>query len=263
MKISPMNSRDGSSSWLQTIETCQPAPLPPLKILMFRILRFFQLGALAVAMGAVMGSRAAEQKDTPDTALFVKLVDAARLGDVGGVNRALDEGADINRVDGWPTPRPGTPKPVQRTALFHAMQAGRPETAAVLIERGVNLVAAMDGQTPLGWAGTFGDKDSLLRIWARLTEAERAELLRKNESWEGGLEYGQLDAVKELERLGFSLRGTDGGTRALSLAVASGRLECVDHVLALNLPSLDRPWNGVTALARAAGQGDVAIMQRL
>ena len=214
-------------------------------------------------MGAVTEARAAEQKDTPETALFVKLVDAARLGDVAGVNRALDEGADINRVDGWPTPRPGTPKPVQRTALFHAMQAGRPETAAVLIERGVNLVAVMDGQTPLAWAGTFGDKDSLLKIWARLTEAERAELLRKNESWAGGLEHGQLDAVKELERLGFSLRGTDGGTRALSLAVASGRLECVDYVLALNLPSLDRQWNGVTALVRAAGQGDVAIMQRL
>ena len=230
---------------------------------MFRILRFFQLGAWVVGLGMVAGTSAAEQKDTPDTVLFVKLVDAARLGDVAGVNRALDEGADINRMDGWPKPRPRTPKPVQRTALFHAMQAGRPETAAVLIERGVNLVAVMDGQTPLAWAGTFGDKESLLRIWAKLTEAERAELLKKNESWAGALEYGQLDAVKELERLGFSLRGTDGGTRALSLAVASGRLECVDHVLALNLPSLDRQWAGVTALARATGQGDVAIMQRL
>lgn len=262
LKISPMNSRDGSSSLLQTIATGQPA-LMTTENLMFRIPRFFQLGALAVVMGLVVGASAAERKDTPDTALFVKLVDAARLGDVTGVNRALNEGADINRVDGWPTPRPGTPKPVQRTALFHAMQAGRPETSAVLIERGVDVVTVMDGQTPLGWAGTFGDMDSLLGIWAKLREAERAELLRKNESWEGALEYGQIDAVKELERLGFSLRGADGGTRALNLAVASGRLECVDHVLALNLKSLDGHWNGVTALARAAGQGDVAIMQRL
>lgn len=228
---------------------------------MFRPLRFFQLGALAWVLGMV--ATAAERKDTPETALFVRLVDAARLGDVSGVNRALDEGADINRVDGWPTPRPGTPKPVQRTALFHAMQAGQPETAAVLIARGVDVVAVMDGKTPLAWAATFGDRASLMKIWEKLTEAERAEFLRKNESWEGALEYGQLDAVKELERLGFSLRGADGGTRALSLAVASGRLECVDHVLALDPPSLDRPWNGATALARAAGQGDVAIMQRL
>ncbi len=187
---------------------------------------------------------------------FITLVEAARMGDLTLVERSLAEGTDINQLGG--TVEYGFRYPV----LFHALHARQWAVAKLLIDRGADVVAPVEGRVPFSWAANFGSGEVALQIWSKLTSAERHRILDNNDSWVGALVSGHLDTVDQLRKLGFSLPGKDDGATALHAAVASGRVEVLEYVLALNISPNGRQ-GGVTALARAAGQGNTEMMERL
>src|SRR5688572_405044 len=78
---------------------------------------------LALTMGA---------QTVDKTALNEELWNAARVGDVAAVRRALDKGADVNAGNRY-----------QATALFFAADRGHVEVITLLLDRGAN-VNAMD-----------------------------------------------------------------------------------------------------------------------
>lgn len=213
--------------------------------------------ALIVGVALLFARLDAQPRDVGglgDAGVFVALIESARVGDLDGIERSLQAGADINRLSGRPDFGFRCP------ALFHALHARQWPAALLLIQRGANVSEFIEKRSPFAWAAQFGGREVAKEIWGRLTEAERNNLLKENNSWVGALEAGHLDVVRDLQALGFVLVNARGGARALDAAVTSGRLDCVEFVLAQKPPTADLNRG---ALVRAAGFGYVEILERL
>ncbi len=211
------------------------------------------LGIGVLAMFSLLGGQP-DNEGNQDR--FITFIEAVRMGDLAVVESCLREGADINQLGG------NVERGHRYPALFHALHARQGAAAELLIERGADVITPIEKRAPFSWAADFGNVEIALRIWAKLPAGEQRRLLEENDSWVGALEFGYLDAVKELQTLGFSLEGKDGGATALHAAVASGRVDHVEYVLTLGISPNGRKA-GATALARAAGQNYLEIMERL
>jgi ankyrin repeat protein len=85
------------------------------------------------------------------TAFADPIHDAAKIGDLAGVQAELDKGADVNTKDNG-----------GRTPLYRAAAYGHKEIAELLIAKGADVNAKIeDGGTPLDIAG--GETADLLR----------------------------------------------------------------------------------------------------
>lgn len=186
----------------------------------------------------------------------ILFIEAVRRGDQPAVERALAGGVDIDQLTG------DDDRGHRYPAIFHAMHAAQWGMAQWLLEQGADVVTPVRERSLFAWAADFGNGEMASRIWARLPAAEQRRLLVANDSWVGALGFGHLEVVRQLERLGFAVQAKDGGAIALHAAVASGRIDCVEHVLALDVPP-DGRKQGVTALAWAASRGYIDILGRL
>lgn len=177
---------------------------------------------LFIACGLV---HAAEPMD--DHILFIE---AVRRGDQPAAERALAGGVDVDRLTG------DVDRGHRYPAIFHAMHSGQWGLAQRLLEQGADVVTPVRERSLFAWAADIGNGELALRIWARLPAEEQRRLLVENDSWVGALEFGHLEVVRQLERLGFLPAAKGGGMIALHAAVASGRADCVEHVLAQKAP---------------------------
>ena len=98
------------------------------------------------------------------TAFAGPIHDAAKDGDLAGVQAELDKGVDVNAKSDWEG----------RTPLFGAASRGHKEVAELLIAKGGDVNAKDDvGRTPLDYANTFNRTELRVR-------SETADLLRKH-----------------------------------------------------------------------------------
>lgn len=193
------------------------------------------------------------------------LHDAASKGDVDQLRRLVEQGADVNAVDGE-----------GRTALHKAAVDGRDEAVKFLLDHGVD-VNAKDGnaRTPLELMSETAGK-----LWESGQPIPRSyekvgELLIFRGATMGGKKltdtmmhryafgYGIEQAKEALEK-GANVNGRDEhGQTALHLAAFAGTIDRMELFLQYGADVNARDEHGRTPLHEAAGRGRVEAVKLL
>lgn len=181
----------------------------------------------------------------------VLLCAAGELGDIDGIQRMIDDGADINTSDYN-----------GRTALHIAAAAGHIETVRFLLKNGAQVYAVDRwGQTPLSDAVEAAQDEvaSLLKEHGALLNPRDVTLALCTAASEG-----DLIRMRRLVEHGADPSLGDYDQRTpLHLAAAEGHIDCVDFLLGCGAPihALDR-W-GHTPLDEALRNQHTAIVSLL
>ena len=137
------------------------------------------------------------------------LTDLAKAGDLAAVATALDNGADINELDGV-------------TALYIAVEAGNIDLAKLLIDRGadVNLPVKFK-RTPL-YAAAFGGFPDLVKLLLD-SGADPMQLAKSQTVLHVAADTGCFQCVVYLVEAGADVNAlTASGTPPLHFAVLNG-----------------------------------------
>jgi ankyrin repeat protein len=216
------------------------------------------------------------------TAFADPIHDAARDGDLAGVQAELGKGVDVNAKDGF-----------GRTPLYFAADRGRKQVAELLITEGADVnVNARNGFTPLHRAAYQGHKEiaellidngadvnakrnngsTPLHKAAENGQKEIAELLiAEGADMNANTDNGEtpLDiAIKYKRTETADLLRKHGGNkgeelRALLVAAGNGHLEVVKQSIADGIDVNTKDNNGTTPLHNAARRGHKEIAELL
>ncbi len=151
------------------------------------------------------------------------LIEATRIGDYLGVERHLNEGADVNCRD-----RDGL------TPLIWAAIQGHEEIVRLLVERGGDLEARNhNGDTALMWASLMGHKGVVELILDRGANADLGEPKSGVTALMAAAARGHADVAQVLVEKGAAIDAKDrNGNTALTHASIRGYGEVVDLLLA-------------------------------
>jgi len=198
------------------------------------------------------------------------LFEAARKGDVEGIKKALDAGADVNAQS-------GRTEDARATALQLAVLSGNEQAVKALLDvPGVDLTikgGGGEGRTALEWARALDQikNSGALNIVRMLEDAEEKPQQVRNERLFEAATKGDVKGIKEALDNGADINGKSGGDKnyygnALHKAIINGpHPEAVDALL--KVPGVDvngkEGVNGFTPLALAAHLGDVEMTKKL
>lgn len=151
------------------------------------------------------------------------LIQATRIGDYLGVERHLNQGADVNCRD-----RDGL------TPLIWAAIQGHEEIVRLLLERGGDLEARNhNGDTALMWASLMGHKDVVELILDHGANADVSEPKSGATALMAAAARGNADVAQVLVEKGASINARDrNGNTALTHASIRGYGEVVELLLA-------------------------------
>lgn len=205
-----------------------------------------KLGAMIVAAHFLAAMTCAQTVN-------VEWFEAARMGDTPYLQKQLAAGADIDQADFR-----------KRTALNHALAAGRSETARFLVERGANLARAGDFRMPLNWAVYAGETD-IFRMMLDKGANPRATVDTvfgpRSNVFDDAEQWGRLDMLKLLESRGYPL-DPEFYPGMIFWAARHGETGVMRYYLGKG-GNPNRPFRDNVALDAAAFYGDLPAMEAL
>jgi len=192
------------------------------------------------------------------TAFADPIHDAAKSGDLAGVQAELDKGADVDTKDDMGI-----------TPLHEAVQRGRKEIAELLITNGADVNAKNEyGTTPLHHAAREGHN-----VIAELLIAEGADVNAKNDGGFTPVDDANIGifwfspegkaAKKETVALLRKHGGISGAADSIHVAAAVGNIEAVKQHLAAGANVNAKDDDGWTPLLYAAAEGRKEVAELL
>ena len=177
---------------------------------------------------------------------------AVRLGWSRLAQRLMDGGVDLDARDSH-----------GMSALHLAAALGREAALRALVAHGASPdVRAADGQTPLGVALSAGRRD--LADWLDWRGWPLPRRALRPDDLPAAAIVGDLDAVRRLLELGFSVDTPDAqGCSALLRAAGGGHLAVVDLLLSRGADPQHAAHTGATPLSAAVSMRQGAIVERL
>ena len=160
--------------------------------------------------------------------------DAARGGDLAGVQAELDKGTDVNTNDAFGTP------------LHYGARYGHRQIIEFLIHKGADVNAEKTGVTPLHWAS----RGNFMQI-AELLIAEDADVNAKSDLGETSLDWANKYNQGNTAAL---LRKHGGRSGSIHGAARDGDIEAVKDFLASGTDVNKKDDKARTALHFAANQ---------
>lgn len=183
------------------------------------------------------------------------LVESAREGDLPGVTRALEQGADIETTE----PIGGL------TPLIIASNNGFTEIAVYLIDAGADVNAkSRQGITPLIAAAMNGHADMVALLATKITNLDQlSEMQYQSNALHLAARDGHTAVIEVLLKAGAdvnALEGTD--STALMYAAYNGHLEAVELLIEQGADLNVRDQGGQTALywANFRNHTDIAAL---
>jgi len=199
--------------------------------------------------------------DAPTSSLVMHVdavIEAARLGDMGRLQRLLDDGASPNgdSASRWMYP-----------PLFHALHARQFEMARVLIDRGARVKSTEGESVPLVWAARAGDANIVKLMLAKGADPKAREYFPNTGShgptaMEMAVSWGRLAVMKELEKAGVPVLGDDSGALALRLTGLYGYADCATYLLDHGA-KVDAKYDGNTAMDGAILNNNLEVLKVL
>jgi len=206
---------------------------------------------LAVAAAATFAAHASESDLSPN----VRLLNAARNGDVAGVERCLEEGASAD-----------SRSRIGETALVMALKKKDDATARTMLAAGTDVnIAAVNGITALMAAAYNGDLEMVRQLLARGANVAATDRLGKNAmTYAAG--QGHTAVVRALLAKGVDANAVyRNDLTALMWAAGYGRDETVKALLESGARTDLRDNRGKTAedIAREGGYATtVSLLER-
>ncbi|NYZ76957.1 ankyrin repeat domain-containing protein [Candidatus Micrarchaeota archaeon] len=194
------------------------------------------------------------------------LIEAAKKGDLEGVKKAHEQGADLNAKDmhsyfmyahGW-------------TPMLYAVKNKHAEVIEYLLENGVDINDNAGGPTPLMVAVYSDEKEKEGEIdIVRFVISKNADVNATSDNGitapMGAAIYGRWDAYMALVQNGAKtpVKSTSHGDSTLLLAVEKDRWDIVELALATGADINVQDNYGVTPLMKAAAVGAVNSFKML
>ena len=176
----------------------------------------------------------------------ISIHEAARDGNIEAVKQHLEAGVDVNVKDN-----------IGLTPLHMAAGDGRKEVAELLIAKGAEVNAKIEGMTPLD-------------IAIELKHTTTADLLRKHGGKSGATDsihvaaaVGNIEAVKQHLAAGTDVNAKSSFGTPLHSAASKGNKEIVELLIAAGADVNARDDGGDTPLLNAAAFGQKEIVELL
>ena len=181
------------------------------------------------------------------------LVRVVKIGDVGGVEKAIKGGADVNDTD-----KTGS------TALMEAVMGGHADMIPLLLKAGANVNARdKGGVTALMLAASKGQVTVIPLLLKAGGDVNASNAMGDTALMEA-TSYGHANVIPPLLRAGADVNARDkGGDTALMWAVMGGHANVIPLLLRAGADVNAKDKDGLTALMEAAMGGHAKVIPLL